>query len=79
MDQVERLAADMHTLKTRVDDLSLRVAVGEEREKRIYDKIDGLVSVVNSWSKRMWWAVTVVGAVVLVALTQWVLGGGLAP
>lgn len=78
MDPTERLAVDVQTLTRRVDDLSLRVAVGEEREKRIYDKIDGLVSVVNGWSKRMWWIVTVVGGTVLVVVTQWVLSGGLS-
>jgi hypothetical protein len=78
MDPTERLASDVQTLKGRVDDLSLRVAVGEEREKRINDKIDGLANVINGWSKRMGWGIGVVVGALLLAGTQWVLSGGLA-
>lgn len=40
MDPTERLAADVQALKVRFDEMSLRFAVSEEREKRVDDKID---------------------------------------
>ena len=43
MDPVERLASDLQALKTRFDEMSLRFAVSEEREKRVDDKIDNMV------------------------------------
>lgn len=42
MDPVERLAADVQQLKSRFDEMSLRFAVSEEREKRVDDKIDNM-------------------------------------
>lgn len=78
MEPIERLAIDFQTLKDRVDELSLRSAVAEEREKRINDKIDGLVVVINRWASRMGWAMAVVLAVVLAAFARWVLSGSLA-
>lgn len=43
MDPTERLANDLHELKKRFDEMSLRFAVSEEREKRVDDKIDNLI------------------------------------
>ena len=47
MDPTERLANDLQELKKRFDDMSLRFAVSEEREKRVDDKIDNLISRVD--------------------------------
>lgn len=47
MDQIERLAADLQALKNRFDEMSLRFAVSEEREKRIDDKIDNMARSVD--------------------------------
>lgn len=78
MDPTERLANDLQTLKGRVDDLSLRAAIAEEREKRINDKIDGLVSVINNWGRRLGWVITAVFGVMLVAFGRWLISGQLA-
>ena len=47
MDDIERLAADLQMLKNRFDEMSLRFAVSEEREKRIDDKIDNIAKSVD--------------------------------
>lgn len=47
MDPTERLANDLQELKKRFDEMSLRFAVSEEREKRVDDKIDNLISRVD--------------------------------
>lgn len=47
MDPTERLANDLQELKKRFDDMSLRFAVSEEREKRVDDKIDHLITRVD--------------------------------
>jgi transposase-like protein len=89
MDQVERLAADVQALKVRFDEMSLRFAVSEEREKRVDDKIDNMVAQfttklsgveksVNSWNTTGRWVLTVVGGVVLIALGRWMISGQLA-
>lgn len=89
MDPTERLAIDFQTLKGRVDELSLRAAVAEEREKRINDKIDNMVSMLtnnfnglqrsmNAWNTTGRWVVGVVGGVVLLAIGRWLISGQLA-
>lgn len=86
---MERLASDVQALKTRFDEMSLRFAVSEEREKRVDDKIDAMVSMltaklngveksVNSWNTTGRWVLTVVGGVVLIALGRWMISGSLA-
>jgi hypothetical protein len=89
MDPTERLAADVQELKKRFDEMSLRFAVSEEREKRVDDKIDNMVSMltnkiggleksVNGWNTTGRWVLTVFGAVVIGALGRWVISGQLA-
>lgn len=88
MDPVERLAADVQALKNRFDEMSLRFAVSEEREKRVDDKIDNMVDrftsqmavierSMNAWNTTGRWVVFTVGGVVLVAGARWVLSGNL--
>jgi peptidoglycan hydrolase CwlO-like protein len=89
MDQIERLAADVQTLKNRFDDMSTRFAVSEEREKRVDDKIDAMVerltSKLNGVERSMnSWNTTgrlIIGAIVVVLagiMVRWMISGQLA-
>lgn len=88
MDPVERLASDLQALKVRFDEMSLRFAVSEEREKRVDDKLDNMAKLltlelegvkksVQSWNATGRWVLITVGGVVLVAVARFIIGGGL--
>lgn len=89
MDQIERLAADLQELKKRFDDMSLRFAISEEREKRVDDKLDNITSTMNArlgqfeksmdgWSSTVRWALFTIGGVLLIAVGKWIISGSLA-
>lgn len=89
MDPTERLAADVQELKKRFDEMSLRFAISEEREKRVDDKIDNMVAMmtaklnvleqsVKGWNTTGRWVLTVFGGVFIVALGRWAISGQLA-
>ncbi len=88
MDQIERLSADVQALKSRFDDMSLRFAVGEEREKRVDDKIDRMVEMltlklggvensIRAWNATAKWVLYGIGGAILVALGRWLISGAL--
>lgn len=89
MDAIERLSADVQVLKSRVDEMSTRFAVSEEREKRVDDKIDNMVLMltaklngveqsVRSWNTTGRWVLGVIGGVILLAIGRWIISGQLA-
>ena len=88
MDQIEWLSADVQALKSRFDDMSLRFAVGEEREKRVDDKIDRMVEMltlklggvensIRAWNATAKWVLYGIGGAILVALGRWLISGAL--
>lgn len=89
MEPVERLAHDLQELKKRFDDMSLRFAISEEREKRVDDKLDNITATMNvrlgsfeksldGWSTTVRWAMFTLGGVLLVAVGKWIISGSLA-
>lgn len=89
MDQIERLAADLQELKKRFDDMSLRFAISEEREKRVDDKLDNITTAMHArlsqfeksmdgWSSTVRWALFTIGGVLLIAIGKWIISGSLA-
>jgi archaellum component FlaC len=76
-ERVGKIEQNISVLTTRVDDLSLRLAVKDEREKRVEEKLQDIkadVEKLNQVATRVGWLVivTIVGAVL-----KFILEGGL--
>lgn len=89
---VRHLAEDVQQLKTRVDDLSLRLVMVEQADRRFEDRVESVKNAITTQmtalatsfaedradrkSERTWLFRTIAGAVIL-AVATFVMSGGL--